>query len=346
MKHFLKNIAPALYGLLVYITIRLVNDTVGGYKIWEQWWVYTLAEVVTSILLGYATFYMMKRLEKGLLKKKWADLTIKDIRNDFFKVYLYIFLLTNAIAVPTTSMTNDGMSLFDFVHINTIPILYSLLLYAIMRGNVFMKAYIENQLKVEKVKSEQLKSELAYLKAQIHPHFLFNALNTIYFEMDESVESAKYTMEKFSDLLRYQLYSKENEPISLDKEFTHLKNYIALQAKRTSSKLKLQVGLPEHVSKSFLVHPFLMLPLVENAFKYVAGDYCLEIKAVIVNQRLCFEVKNSISSLPTIAVPDSGIGLKNLKRRLELLYDGKHNFSITQENTYFKVSLEVDLIVK
>jgi len=343
MIKLLTHIIPAFYGLLVYFTIRIVNDTVSGFRFWERWWGTITIELITSIFMGYLSFYLLNKFEREMLQKSWREINWKTGVKDFFNVYVYTFLMVNLVITPMAAFTDDGLSIFDFVQINTIPVLYMLLLYAIMRGNVFLRAYVENQLNIEKAKSEQLSSELAYLKAQIHPHFLFNALNTIYFEMDESVERAKLTLERFSELLRYQLYSKENSMISLKKEIAHLQNYISLQEKRASTKLKASIAFPDVVASDLMVHPFLMLPLVENAFKYVGGEYHLIIRAELRGEALHFYTRNAKRQQASVPAPDSGIGIRNLQRRLELLYENEYRLDINETAHYYEVTLEVEL---
>lgn len=343
MRQFVKYIGPAIYGLVVYFTIRLINDTVSGFKFWERWWGTIAIEIATSILLGYISVYLIHFFERKILQKSLTHLHWKSILGDFLKVYLYCFIILNTLVTPMAALTDDGLSIFDFVQINIIPTFYLLLYFAIIRGNVYLKAHVANKLKLEQVKSEQLKTELAYLKAQIHPHFLFNAINTVYFEMDENVDDAKLTLEKFSELLRYQLYSKENELVSLAKEFDHLQNFITLQQKRFTSKLKLNVELPKQLNQSYKVQPFLMLPLVENAFKYVGGDYWLKIHGVVKDGNLLFEISNAKSKEKHIDTPNSGIGLKNLRRRLDLLYENEYRLDVDDELEYFSVQLSVKL---
>lgn len=345
MKIFQKYILPALFGLLIYSTIRLVNDTGSDFKFWERWWGTTAIEILTSILMGYVSFYVLKRMGKGFEKVKHPSLSWKVIFLDFLKVYIFAFIWINLIVMPVVALTDDGLSLMDFVQINIIPVIYILLLFAIWRGNFYLKAHVDAQLKLEKIKTEQLHTELAYLRAQIHPHFLFNALNTIYFEMDESVEAAKVTLEKFSGLMRYQLYGKGDEHISIEKELNHLKNYISLQEKRYTTKLQLTTQWPTNYNPQHLIHPFLMLPLVENAFKYLGGDYHLVIKGMIEANQLIFFIKNSTTEKTQALAntPFSGIGLQNLKRRLELLYPHQHELVITRHPHAFEVKLVVDL---
>jgi len=186
------------------------------------------------------------------------------------------------------------------------------------------------------VKTNLLQTELKFLKAQYHPHFLFNALNTIYFQMDENVGEAKRSVEKFSELLRYQLYDQQ-QMVAVSNELHYLQNFIDLQKVRSSDKLQLKVYFDPSLNGQ-QVYPLLFLPLVENAFKYVGGNYQIKVEATGSEQQIHFYVENSVPEV----IPSSkqgGIGLENLQRRLQLLYPGRHELDISKENDCFKVSL-------
>ncbi len=195
---------------------------------------------------------------------------------------------------------------------------------------------MELKLLVEKVRNDQLATELKFLKAQYHPHFLFNALNTIYFQMDENVGAAKESIEKFSELLRYQLYDQQ-QTVPVSQEIRYLGNFIQLQQTRSSEKLRLEVEFDERLNGQ-LVYPLLFLPLVENAFKYVGGNYHIRISARVEGPAIRFEVGNGVpAELPMRK--EGGIGLENLRRRLELLYPGRHSLTVAKTNGRFDTIL-------
>jgi LytS/YehU family sensor histidine kinase len=213
-----------------------------------------------------------------------------------------------------------------------------LLHYAILRGNSFIKAYVEQKLLVEKIRNDQLLTELKFLKAQYHPHFLFNALNTIYFQMDEDVSAAKQSVEKFSELLRYQLYDQQ-QTVPVSQEIRYLDNFIQLQQTRSSEKLRLEVCFDERLNGQ-QIYPLLFLPLVENAFKYVGGDYHIKIAAGLQESVIRLEVENGVPAEIPLK-KEKGIGLENLKRRLELLYPDRHTLTAQKKENGFAAVLTV-----
>jgi LytS/YehU family sensor histidine kinase len=238
------------------------------------------------------------------------------------------------------AFTDDGLQWFDVVNIYMIPALYGLLYYAFIRGNAFLKKSYEQQLQIEKISNDQLQTELRFLKAQYHPHFLFNALNTVYFQMDEDVTRAKQTIEELSELLRYQLYDQQ-QMVSIGQELQYLQSFINLQRIRMNDHLSLSVQFDEALNGQ-QVYPLLLLPLVENAFKYAGGEYWIRIAATLNNDNLQFHVSNA---KPATAVKRKagGIGLENLKRRLALLYPGRHALNIMDEQDRFTADLSIQI---
>jgi LytS/YehU family sensor histidine kinase len=154
--------------------------------------------------------------------------------------------------------------------------------------------------------------------------------------MDEDVGAAKESIEKFSELLRYQLYDQQ-QMVPVSQEIRYLHNFIQLQQTRSSEKLKLEVAFDERLNGQ-QVYPLLFLPLVENAFKYVGGEYHIRIEAKVEGPVIRFEVENGVPA----EVPmrkEGGIGLENLRRRLELLYPGRHSLTVEQKGQNFEAAL-------
>jgi sensor histidine kinase YesM len=335
---WLKHIFPAVYGLLIYTSIRLVNDIISDTQFWKRHWSINAIEIGTSIIVSYVFAYILNYFIQKFSRTHGSKLTPKMILREFVTVYFFCMLVLNATAVPMAALTDDGLQLYDVVNINLIPVLYLLLYYAIARGNTTLKAFYEQQMQLEKLRNDKLDTELKFLKAQYHPHFLFNALNTIYFQMDENVAAAKKSVEKFSELLRYQLYDQQ-QTVPVSQEIEHLENFVALQKVRSSEKLKLEMEIGPGLNGQ-QVYPLLFLPLVENAFKY-AGDN-ISICAGATQNEIEFVVKNSMPALP-IPGKAGGIGLQNLSRRLELLYPNRHQLKISRTNDTFVASLKISL---
>jgi sensor histidine kinase YesM len=338
---------PGLYGLLIYGTIRVINDTVSEFRFWTRPWITSAIEIVFTIGTGFAMMYAFNRLFSYFDKKLQQSISYKIVLQELGWVVIITEVVANAIMTPVTALTDDGLSWGDFAIINILPLLFNLIYYTLVRSNKLLQAYVNSKLQLEKLTNDHLETELKFLKAQYHPHFLFNALNTIYFQMDESIPAAKKSIDKFSELLRYQLYDQQ-QTVPVRHEIHYLQNYIELQKLRSSDKLKLQMHFDESLNGQ-QVYPLLFLPLVENAFKYVGGEYCISIEARSVQNRICFSVTNSLPDGNGWMMDKneiqkrSGIGLENLKRRLELLYPSKHMFTTGREDNYFCAAMQLEL---
>jgi sensor histidine kinase YesM len=327
---------PALFGLAIYISIRLVNDTTAGERAWERPWQTNAIELAAVFVVSYAFQWLLLTLVAHFNRQRMQT-GMRQLVREFALVLGACLALLNLVLIPLTTFTDDGMQLHDLVIGNLIPALYVLLYYAIVRGNHYIRAYAEQQVQLEKIRNEQLQTELQFLKAQYHPHFLFNALNTIYFQMDEDVDAAKQTVEAFSALLRYQLYD-HHQPVPVQRELDYLQHFTQLQQKRASDRLRLQVEVHPGLGRQ-LMYPLLFLPLVENAFKYVGGAYRLDIRADLSGDAICLEVVNSVP--PDLPERRGGIGLENLRRRLSLLYGTDHRLAISRNDTTFRAELRI-----
>ncbi len=203
------------------------------------------------------------------------------------------------------------------------------------------------QLDMEKIEKENLSAELKTLKAQINPHFLFNTLNNIYsLSLDKSDKSPELIL-RLSDLMSYILYEGKEEFISLNKEVEFIDNYIGLEKVRIEDHVDIKFE-QSHSGSSNSIAPLLFVPLVENAFKYVSDT---ESKPAFINisinekdNYLEFVSENSFGEqTPDIDNKYKGIGVENVRKRLELIYSGKHTFEITKENGIYRVKLSIDL---
>jgi LytS/YehU family sensor histidine kinase len=189
---------------------------------------------------------------------------------------------------------------------------------------------------------QRLESELQYLKAQVNPHFLFNAINSVYFLIKKDQNLAAETLIKLSDLLRFQLYDCSDEKIAIEKEIEYLNNFIMLEKIRKGEKVRIQVNFDENLS-GFYISPFLLIPFVENAFKHVSnlanGQNKIGISMKRDGDKLIATIENTTDKILNKEV--GGIGLKNVKRRLELLYPDSHQLSSHEDDEKYCVNLSL-----
>ncbi|MGE0770699.1 MAG: sensor histidine kinase [Cyclobacteriaceae bacterium] len=197
---------------------------------------------------------------------------------------------------------------------------------------------------LQKLRIENLNTELQYLRQQINPHFLFNTLNTIYFQISKENAEARETLHKFSEMLRYPLYECNGATVPLSKEVSYLSHYVDLQRLRRDSGY--EVTFEHDVSEpDAQVYPLLMLPFVENAFKHGShfDDKPNVVRISIVQrmQNLELEVVNTRPS--GTPAGSGGIGLANTRRRLELLYQDRFHLDTRDENGVYHVKLRIPL---
>ena len=199
--------------------------------------------------------------------------------------------------------------------------------------------------KLEKLQKEKALSELELLKYQINPHFLFNALNTIYYKIDRQNGSARVMLQRFSDMLRYQLYECNEPFVMVELEMSFIRSFIALQQERLNDNYRVgYMGLDE--VKGFFISPFLLMPIVENCFKHVSGYSEMEntISIRCVREDRFFRLHTSNSTNKAGLDGNNGIGLENVRKRLELMYPDKHQLITEQKPGIFEVTLQLEIL--
>jgi LytS/YehU family sensor histidine kinase len=195
-------------------------------------------------------------------------------------------------------------------------------------------------------------AELELLKAQIHPHFLFNTLNNLFAHTLRHSNDAPKIVVKLSDLLRFMIYDSRQDLIPLEEEIQLIRNYIDLEGLRYGSEMNCQLNI-EGEPGGYYVRPLLLIPLIENAFKHgmsqQTGDKWIRMHVSIVSGRLEVRIENSISSGQ---VQDNGsrkvggVGLENVGKRLQLLFPGAHEFRHERHADFYEVQLRIPLEVK
>lgn len=209
---------------------------------------------------------------------------------------------------------------------------------------VLFKFWVKKQKEFLLAEKEKTTAQLQLLKAQIHPHFLFNTLNNIYsFSMMGSAKTPGM-IARLSSLLSYVLYDCKNNEVLLTKEIEVMKNYIDLEKERYGNKLEISTNIEGDVEGRFIA-PLLLLPFIENAFKHGTSEQLekpwLSIDLSVKQSLLHFKIVNSKNEITT-ARP-RGIGIENVQKRLSYLYKGKYELKLNDEGNFFVVSLTLEL---
>ncbi len=221
-----------------------------------------------------------------------------------------------------------------------------LLLFIFSTGIKSINQWFQSERKNEQIENEKLNTELSFLKAQINPHFLFNTLNNIYALAASKSEQTANAVMKLSNIMRYVLTEARNDLVPLEKEIQFITHYIELQKMRTTDKTCIEFNvLGETVDKQ--VSPLLFLPFIENAFKY--GVSTREKSPIIIlmevgSSELHFKVRNNKYNHSLVkTIHNTGIGINNTRRRLDLLYKNRHTLEILDDAATYTVNLNIHL---
>lgn len=237
---------------------------------------------------------------------------------------------------------------FYFFQINTLPSTAASITLAM--SVKLTKNWIQARRREQSLEKEKLETELKFLKSQFNPHFLFNTINSIFVLIHKNPAMASDSLAKFSDLLRYQLYECNEQQIPLGQELDYLENFIELGKLRQDHNIQFTMQIDQQHTGDLTIAPFLLMPFIENAFKHVSQGKdqpnWIKMNLRFNKHILHFDISNSISVLRYSSaefIHHSGIGLKNVKRRLDLLYPGKHELIINREDDQFAIALQLNL---
>jgi len=220
--------------------------------------------------------------------------------------------------------------------------LYVILLgYVVLTGLYWLIKQIRSTLRLKK---EQQQMELLHLQSQVNPHFFFNMLNNLYGLVDKDSKKAQGLILKLSDMMRYSIYDGQKSSVTIAEEVAYLKNYIELHKMRYHKEINVQFStdIQDETSK---IMPLLFIILLENAFKHgvenLHEDAFVNVNLKANANEICFTVENNFDV--GLVATEKGIGLKNLKRRLELVYPKKHVVSFTSNGNMYKSQLTIQL---
>ena len=324
---------PFIVGIIAFNVLRVITDLTKHDTFWHGDKRSHILSLVSSILFCY----IMDLIWRSRLRKS-------DKFKSTLKEYLYVFIELTIFSTVFLFLGNLAGALFTgnllnrfLMFISYIPLL--MLYYTLIRNDIANKNYQEKIVQLEKIKVDQAETELKLLKAQYHPHFLFNALNTVYFQIDEKNKEARQSIEQLSDLLRYRLYDMEKE-VTMEQEISYLKSYIAFQQLRMNERFVLDIYFDPEL-KTQKIHPLLFQPLIENAFKYVKGDYKIKLELRLTDSQILFKIENTILENWIFDRKNKGIGIENLKRRLSLLYPNKYSLDTDRTESLFIAKLTI-----
>lgn len=298
----------------------------------------TLIKVAELAAMIYITNYIL--IPQLLYKKQYVWFAIIFVVMIFCSSIIKMNILGRLLNSYQLINWSDNLkkSLYD----NIIPHFFLVIAGAAIK---LMFDYGRLQQRMAETAREKAEAELNFLKSQINPHFVFNSLNSVYFLINKENTEARDALHKFSEMLRYQLYEINDDKIPIEKEINYLKDYVDLQQLRKDEKYTVQFNCASDI-KGFSIEPLLLIPFVENAFKHIShfSDKInfIKVDMLMVNRTFVFSVINS-KEMQQTTEQHGGIGLNNVKRRLELLYPGRHELKINDTGSNFAVQLNLQL---
>jgi len=285
------------------------------------------------IMLGlFPVYFHFFVLEKFFYRKKYVIYAALFIP----AVILYIYLFTLFSLFVFTEKTD--------YYSNALFIFFIVLIATSLK---VIKRSISERFLLQEIKAKQVQTELELLKTQINPHFLFNTLNNLYGMARKQEEATADGIARLSHLMRYMIHDSQVDRISLDKEIDQIKRLIELQKLRFSKDDKIDIDFKiEGQTKSALIPPMLMIPFIENAFKHgisLKVPSFIHIHLKVEPEVLQLSIRNSCHDIPSRKDEfNSGIGLQNVKRRLELLYPDSHELTTRKTGDVYEVELVLE----
>ncbi|CAL2079890.1 His_kinase domain-containing protein [Tenacibaculum sp. 190524A05c] len=261
------------------------------------------------------------------------------VKKKQYIVYAILFIIISFLATQLycNVFTRCGCSfmkcLSDYLWQTLVPLFFFSFVWILFK-------YLDREKEIETALQERTELELKFLKSQINPHVLFNNLNTIYSYAIEKPDQTPDLILKLSDNLKHVLYDSNSDFIPLEKELQYIDNYIDFQKIRTQG-IKEIVYTKSISSIQYQIAPLLLITIIENAFKHSTPNSTIRIHIEIKNDTLLCTCENSFSD-SAVSKPEA-IGLKNLQKRLNLLYQNQHEFKVSKEDI-FEVSLKLNLI--
>lgn len=299
---------------------------------------YILTVELIASLISFYVFYFW--LFPKFMAKKRTNLFV--IYGCVSMITIFIFsvislkLIGTSLEAPNYSLANLSLRSYGLV----INILYSSLIGSAFIG--FNNWYADIKVK-EQLVQKNLQSELALLKAQINPHFLFNTINNIDILIQKDATAASRYLNQLSDMMRFMLYETSSEMIPLSKELEYIKKYIELQKIRTANEKYVNLSITGS-EENVMIAPAIFIPFIENAFKHSTNkkiENAINISIEIEKNVVTFSCLNYFENSASFKQTESGLGIELIKQRLRLLYHENHHLEIVKQENQYEVKLKL-----
>ena len=344
-KVILEKVAQLMLHLIFWLAVLIFYTYFfdAGNKSFIETLQFSLFLMPITIATTYISIY--KLIPEYLINKRYFHFILYSTYTFIISAYLVmvsmffsLIYLSNFQYEDMAPATKNVFFVLSAVYLVTF-VAGSIKLVKINLNNIEQNALLKTKILQTQLRLKE--QELNYLKMQIHPHFLFNTLNTLYgFALKKEDETPEMIL-KLSNLLDYLLYQTDKQEVLLTEEIAHIQDYISLEKMRFNETLKVvfNTSIEDENQK---IAPMLLLPFIENSFKHgkIKNGF-LDISINLENNvdKLNFKVENSADSLE---IENKGIGLENIRKRLELIYPNKHSLTIKPSSTSFEIQLTLD----
>ena len=334
--------------LLFWIGVWLLYVYFYSYQSSEYTYVAWFATFLLPVTIFTAYYFAKVIIPKYLLRKQYIYFVLYTFTSLIFSAYASLMAITICLML----LSNYSLQGLPFMSRNVLFMLVLMYLviglvsfYYLLRYN--FEQIAQNKDLQNKILTTQLQlkeQELNYLKKQIHPHFLFNTLNTIYgFALKQSDKTPEMIL-RLSNLLDYILYQIQKPSVLLSDEINHIQNYVALESIRFRETLKVDVKINGQID-DIIIPPMLFIPFVENAFKHgrtIEKFLTIQMEISILDADLIFVLKNTTDKKNNKT--NHGIGLDNIQKRLELLYPNRYQLDVEKQQNWYNVHLSINQI--
>ncbi|MEP6750750.1 MAG: sensor histidine kinase, partial [Bacteroidota bacterium] len=311
---------------------------------------------INLFLVGFYYLHSLVLIRRLLAERKIARYIISILALLAFFIFIpniyFQFVQTPTLSFPATmqppvnSLTDrfGGRRVLPFAFPGTIVMF--LLILIVSGGIKIINQWFRSERRTEEIEKEKIVTELALLRLQVNPHFLFNTLNNIYSQAVTGSPDTAASVMKLSTIMRYVLEDVKNNLVPLTREIQFLENYISLQHVRLTEKSVINFK-KNGKTEGKEIAPLLLIAFVENAFKYGISSHqtsVIEIQLEVTGNHLIFIVTNQKFDINPAIAANTGIGLTNTKRRLDLMYCNRHSLTVESEAGSFLTTLTLDLL--
>lgn len=335
-----------IWSLLAYILFRYPHTVRREVPLPQEFVIKQIVHMGIMLIAYYFNAHYL--VPKFLIRKRYLRFVIAVLLFTLLAAFFMSFV-SRSLDLHTKEPFTNIPAIWNRLYLDRFASWTTLIVLGISTLLSIMGKWSADSARLERLEREQIQTELSALRAQIHPHFLFNTLNSVYALSYIDSDASRKALAQVSRLLRYQLYEVQRSETTLDKELAFVKDYVNIMQLRVNEKINVELRLPQEIG-DLGIAPMILMCYIENVFKHGVGDETEGNMLIAIEQTgntLTLTTKNKIAAVPTTTKNEgsTGIGMQNTQRRLELLYPGRHELStnVDTDNNEFELRLTLQL---